>query len=355
MMLTGKCFAHTIMSLEDGDCAHSFQILYVASGSMQKIACYLIDQASGGLTHYSSCDTSTAGVIQSAGDMEIFDNRYLYLIDGASSDIATYAIDSSGKLSLISKHISTGYNPWALYINGDAAYVPNELSNTISMFSINNGTGILAPLTPPSVNTNSLTGPVTVSQSPMYPQYMYVAGYLTNQIAVYKENPETKVLSDTGIRVNTPTSPRFISFYQNYAYLVSENSDQISQYVIDAKTGNLIPMVPSSVNVGIGCVMVAIYNNNLYAVGKSTNKIYMFTISNSGGLIAKNPSSVNTQQAPNSAITDSENGMFYVGNTLSNTISEFKINESGLLEFSSVFQANIMTPLLLTIVNKCKE
>ena len=133
----------------DGAC------LFVASNSSGKVSAFSI-AGDGALTAGTvTTVTSAQGVAISA------DGGSLYVNTWASPGVVQqYTIGASCALTAKSPPsvaVQNSSYPGVLGVNGQALYVPNSASNTISQFSRVAGTGVVSPMTPATVANGSTT------------------------------------------------------------------------------------------------------------------------------------------------------------------------------------------------------
>jgi 6-phosphogluconolactonase (cycloisomerase 2 family) len=125
-----------------------------------------------------------------------------------------------------------------------------------------------------------------------------------------------------------------------YAYVVNNGSNTVSQYAIDA-SGLLSPLNVASVATGNSPQSITVDPSRKYAyvTNLTDNTISQYVIQGDGTLAPNTPATVATGHGP-WAVTVSPSGAWaYVANSADNTISQFSINTSGALV------ATAMTPV----------
>jgi len=180
---------------------------------------------------------------------------YVYITNGAnyydSNTVSMYSMDSTtGMLTPLSPStVSTGLLPLFIstininFNNSYYAYVTNYSSNTVSMYSINSTNGILTPLSPSTVSTDS--NPLfieTLNINNSY--YAYVTNNGSNTVSMYSINSTNGILTPLSTQtIATGTNPSYISIINinssYYVYVGNAGSNSIRQYSINSATGIL--------------------------------------------------------------------------------------------------------------------
>jgi 6-phosphogluconolactonase len=135
-------------------------------------------------------------------------NKYAYCIEELSGTVSAYSYQK-GKLTSIQRiatHDASVEGPYGsadIHISPDGKflYASNRgKENTISIFSINQETGILT-----FIDNQSTLGDhprnFTLDQTG---NFLLVANMLSNEIIVFKRNKETGLLTETGIKISVP-------------------------------------------------------------------------------------------------------------------------------------------------------
>jgi len=117
-----------------------------------------------------------------------------------------------------------------------------------------------------------------------------------------------------------------------YAYVVNNGNNSVSQYAIDA-SGTLSPLSVATVATGKSPQSVTVDPSNkyVYVTNLTDNTISQYVIQSDGTLLPNTPATVATGHGP-WAVTFSPSGAFaYVANSADNTISLFSVSASGAL------------------------
>jgi 6-phosphogluconolactonase len=235
---------------------------------------------------------------------------------------------------------------------GRFAYVANLISNatdqaTISMYTINSGSGVLTPTTPATVPTGFFPQGITIDP---LGRFLYTGNSDDNSISMFTINPSTGILTPTApASVATGKSPIgvMIDPTGRFAYSVSQDDDTVSMYTVNQSTGVLTPMTPATVGTGESPFGLAIdptgkfaYVANAYAPATSLS-LSQYTINPvSGVLTADTPSYVAAGQDTTAVAVDPSGKFAYATNRLDGTVSMFTINSStGTLSSNGVVAA----------------
>jgi 6-phosphogluconolactonase (cycloisomerase 2 family) len=126
---------------------------------------------------------------------------FLYVADKLKGQISTYAIGSTGNVTLQST-VASGSLPSALTIDQDKfLYVSNSGDSTVTGYAINSGT-----LTAIATNATD-TQPVAITVDPRHVGFLYTVNFLGNSLSGYQIDP------NSGTLINTKRSP-FVSTVQ---------------------------------------------------------------------------------------------------------------------------------------------
>ena len=248
------------------------------------VSAYTLDQTTGTLTPLQTISAGGSPAVLAGGQTESVtvdpSGQYAYVASRASSDVSIYWIDSStGKLT--DKGKVTARSPTSIAISkGSApvtykpkfAYVPNELNDSISVFTIDPTTGALTqidsdPTIPGIQNVNAGgTGPVSVAVHPSG-KFAYVANMGSNNVSYFRTDPITGALRFI-VTEAAGTGPASIVVDPSgqFAFVANETSNNISAYKIDPTAGVLT--AAGTVASGTGPVSVTVD-----PTGKKVNEV----------------------------------------------------------------------------------
>jgi 6-phosphogluconolactonase len=269
---------------------------------------------------------------------------HAYVLNGFSADtISIYNLNScSGDLTPATPaSVATGGNEFGsegmvVDHSGKFAYVANLESNatdlaTISMYTINPGTGILTPTTPATVPTGFF--PQGIAIDPLS-RFVYTANSDDNSVSMFTINPGTGVLTPaTPPTVAAGWSPGFVTVDPSarFVYVTNQDDDTVSMYTINASTGVLTPMTPPTVPTGLSPFGLTVDPSGKFAYVPNPydfrNIVSQYTIDPTTGVLTPNsPSFVTAGSQPSWIAVDPSSTFAYVTNRAENTVSIFKID-----------------------------
>jgi 6-phosphogluconolactonase len=271
------------------------------------------------------------------------------------STISMYTINSTtGVLTPTTPAtVPTGWCPQGIAIDplGRFVYTANSNDSTVSMFTVNQTTGVLTPTTPGSVSTmipgELLSDPGFLTVDPTG-RFLYVDAqdsidatvsmFAINQTTglLTPSSPATVLAGGTPFQVTVAPSGKF-------AYVVNNLSggaytDAVSQYTVNSTTGVLTENQSFSVAAGNAPTAIAVDPTSrfAYVVNRNDNTVSMFAIDpNTGNLTlnstATNPKAVIAAGAEPFRIDFDPSGKFvYVTNEAS-AASIYTVNSDGTL------------------------
>jgi 6-phosphogluconolactonase (cycloisomerase 2 family) len=138
--------------------------------------------------------------------------------------------------------------------------------------------------------------------------------------------------SGSGVMANVTAVAVTCTNLPQYAYVVNNGDNTVSQYAIDA-SGSLSPLSPATVATGNlpQSVTVDPSRKYVYVTNLADNTISQYIIQSDGTLAPNTPATVATGNGPWALAVDPSGIWAYVVNSADNTISQFSINASGTL------------------------
>ena len=236
------------------------------------------------------------------------------LVSNASdlSTISMYTINPSTGVLIPTTPatVPTGWFPQGIAIDplGRFVYTANTDDSSISMFTINQTTGVLTPTAPASVSTlipgEALSDPGFLTVDPTG-KFLYVSASdsVDATVSMYTINQTTGVL--------TPTSPAtvltagipfqvVVAPSGKFAYVVNNfagpgNPNAVSQYTVDSVTGVLTESSSNEVAAGNGPTAIAVDPTSkfAYVVNRLDDTVSMFTIDPNTGNLTLNSTATN--------------------------------------------------------------
>jgi 6-phosphogluconolactonase (cycloisomerase 2 family) len=251
--------------------------------------------------------------------------------------------------------VPTGWFPQGIAIDplGRFVYTANTDDSSVSMFTINQTTGLLTPTSPASVSTilpgEALSEPGFLTIDPTG-HFLYVPALNSNgaTVSMYAINQTTGLLTPTSpATVSTAGIPfqLVISPSGKFAYVVNNDSggatypDGVSQYTINPTTGVLTQNTPAFVAAGNSPTAIVVDPTNSYAyvVNRNDNTVSMYTIAPTTGNLTLNATAANpagtiaTGAQPFRIDFDPSGKFVYVTNEGGSSASIYTVNSDGTL------------------------
>jgi 6-phosphogluconolactonase len=344
--------------------------LYVSNSQVNTISMFSINSTNGVVSPLSPFTIANVNNGRSfINTINTSSGSYAYVTAyGTNNNKSMYSISISGQLVPLSPSTISG-GGYFIYIatinNTNYVYVGTNL-NYISMYSISIS-GQLVPFMPSSVTTGN-TPYYIITPNVNGTTYAYVTNGNDSTISMYSVSTSGELVPLTPHTVATDASgnPQFIiSTIINsttYVYVANYITNKVSMYSVST-SGGLVPLSPSTVatdtNGNPNYIAIATINSNQYAyvTNYNTKTVSMYSISASGGLVPLSPSTVATDinGNPISIITTIINGTnyAYVINTNNYTVYKYSISNSGILSLSSINNSfgTYITAMAITTIN----
>jgi 6-phosphogluconolactonase len=189
-------------------------------------------------------------------------NRFVYIADLGKDKVMIYELDHAGR------RIKPASTPWVetapgagprhfdFHPNRKFAYVINELGNTITLYSYDGASGLLAEQqTVPSLPAD-FDGQNTTADIHVHPngRFVYGSNRGHDSLAIYAVNEADGRMTYVGHQSTGGKTPRNFAIDPSGTFLFAENqnSDTIVTFRIDAETGKLseagqVTQVPAAV------------------------------------------------------------------------------------------------------------
>lgn len=122
-----------------------------------------------------------------------------------------------------------------------------------------------------------------------------------------------------------------------YAYVVNNGGNTVSQYAIDA-SGILSPLSVATIATGNSPQSVTVHPSNkyVYVTNLADNTVSQYTIQSDGTLARGTPATVATGHGPWALAVSPSGTWAYVVNSADNTISQYSVSASGVLAATTV-------------------
>jgi len=205
--------------------------------------------------------------------------------------------------------------PQAYTIGGAVSGLANGESVTLA----DNGTDTVA------VNGNTtFVFPTKIAQNGSYA--------VTVKTQPFAQNCKVSAGSGSGLAANVVTVAVACTNLPQYAYVVNNGNNTVSQYAIDA-SGTLSPLSVATVATGNSPQSVTVDPSNkyVYVTNLADNTISQYLIQSDGTLAPNTPATVATGRGPWALAVSPSGAWAYVVNSADSSISLFSVNASGAL------------------------
>jgi 6-phosphogluconolactonase len=247
--------------------------------------------------------------------------------------------------------VPTGFFPQGIAIDpmGRFVYTADSDDNALSMFTINQSTGVLTPTSPAEVSTDSYdfrgldSSPAAVAVDPSG-RFVYAVNEDQGSVSMFSIDQNTGLLTPTSpAYVYTGPVPFSIAISPNGKFAYVPNNDSggdmtygISQYTIDPTTGVLTQNSPPAVAAGNQptAVVVDPTSKFAYVVNRYDNTVSMYTIDPTTGNLTAN-GTVAVGSMPFRILFDSTGKFLYVVNE-GGPASVFTVKTDGTLAATQV-------------------
>ncbi|MEI7918184.1 MAG: beta-propeller fold lactonase family protein [Candidatus Saccharibacteria bacterium] len=224
---------------------------------------------------------------------------------------------SAGAINYTGVGWSVG-RPLTVSPDGKSVYEANYASTgTISMFSRDIGTGVLAAVTPPTITAGPLTSGIAISADGKSVYATNLSTNPNNTISMYSRNTSTGALAP----LSTPTitagaRPQGIAISADgkSVYVANANSTFISMYSRDTSTGALAPLSTPTITTNfVGGmpedIIVSPDGNSVYVITLS-NIMITFSRDTSTGALSAGVARTNAQVAMGIAISSDSTSVY---------------------------------------------
>jgi 6-phosphogluconolactonase (cycloisomerase 2 family) len=267
----------------------------------------------------------------------------------------TMVTTNTGQSTATTPPAPAGVDPVAMVIDakGAFAFVANQVSNTISVYSIDRSTGVLTEVkgADPAHSSPFATaaGPSGLAVSG---NTLFVANQTARVVSVYTFDATTGVLT-AGAQVPAGVRPTALDVDPTGKFLYVTDAGANAVLGFSISSGALTAMT-SSFPAGTAPVAVKVYKTTVYVANSGSGNVSAFTIGSAGALTAVEGSPFAAGTNPSYVVADSSLKFLFVANQGSNDISVFGIGSNGgLLQVTgSPFAAGAVgSPVGLASIN----
>ncbi|MBI3802130.1 MAG: beta-propeller fold lactonase family protein [Nitrospirae bacterium] len=219
------------------------KFVYVANeDSRPQVWIYRINPVSGTLSSIGQIEAGTSSISITVDPL----GRFVYVANTSSNTISVFRVDpATGLLSHVEEATAgLGANSVAVDPAGQFAYVANSRSNDVWWYQIDGSTGSLKK----SGVIAAGTVPFAIAIDPMG-RYAYTANSGSNDVSMYRIDSKSGALTGLGAIAASPDwtkqwGPRSVTVDPTgqFVYIANVDSNNLSAYQIDSKSGQLVPL-----------------------------------------------------------------------------------------------------------------
>jgi YVTN family beta-propeller protein len=253
---------------------------------------------------------------------------YVYVANYISNDVSGYTINTgTGVLTSVGAAVAAGTTPYSIAVDhtGMFVYVANLDSNDVSGYTINPSTGVLTSVGAP---VTAGTEPFSVAVDPTG-TFVYVANFSSSDVSGYTINTGTGVLTSVGppVAAGTFPGPVAVDPTGEFVYVANQGSNDVSGYTINTGTGVLTSVGPP-VAAGTDPISLAVDPTGefVYVANRGSNDVSGYTINTGTGVLTSIGAAVAAGTDPWSVAVDPTGKFVYVANGSSNDVSGYTIN-----------------------------
>jgi 6-phosphogluconolactonase len=291
------------------------------------------------------------------------DGRHLYSVHGDRSEATSFSIDrASGKLTLLNRQSTGGYNPVHLAFDrtGRHLAVANYTTDSVSALPVL-ADGSLGRYRTLTFVTGEL-GPHKIQQRGMYPhdipldpqgRFFYVPCKGGDCVISYRLDAARGVLVETSrVAARSGAGPRHIAFHPRraLAYVLNELDSTITTYRQNRRTGKLVPFhvvraTPADFTGYSTGAEIAVdrAGRNVYVSNRGHDSVGVFAIEPANGALAPRQWVPTKGSVPRFFCFDPAERFLYVANQGGHSIVAYRVGRDGKLSPTS-FRLRVGSP-----------
>jgi 6-phosphogluconolactonase len=280
---------------------------FVSNTASNDVSIYAVN-SNGGLTAASATQavgTSPHGMAVDAAGHFLFIANQGTTNAVASGTISVFSIATGGALTAVAGSpfqvatVSDTANPGPFSVavtpDGKYLYVANQIANTVSAFSVDTSGVLTAVPTSPFLAGTSPSG-MAISPNG---NFLYVTNSGSSNVSVYSicDNATPNCVTPDGSLTQITGSPFSaglgpvqiaISFTGNFAYVVDQQSNQLSGYKLSSGSGTMTGTTPlATVSTGLHPSWVAVSSGEqfVYVANNGSGTVSAFTMDDTTGAL----------------------------------------------------------------------
>jgi 6-phosphogluconolactonase (cycloisomerase 2 family) len=323
--------------------------------------------------------TATSGDLAGSTDVKVPGPRFAYAANAGDGTVSIYLVDDGTGALSHRGYALAGLNTTRLAVHPSQQflYAINENSDTISIYRIDAHTGML---------TEIPTSPTRVDAQPAMlvfdatGQFAYVTSFALNNVGLFRVDPTSGAMSDTGVRQGTdgpptaaladpsgrrlyiasatanavrgyniqgdgrlvafetsvPTGGRPLAMAMNkegrHLYVTTSADATIASFAINGTSGHLASIgTTGAADPNPWAIAIDPEGRFAFVTNSNGRSVSMHAIDAATGVPAGSDASVATGELPTSIVIDPSGRYAYATALQSNNISLFRLNESSAL------------------------
>ena len=255
------------------------------------------------------------------------DGKTLFAVNAGDDSISSFSIDSTGKLNLLKKNVTTGTFPNSLAFSKGYLYAAFLGTSQVIAYKVNSD-GSLSAVATKSLAAGGAFVPTQVKASP--DGAFLLVGGKSSAIISYPISADGSL--GAAVRNSTTVAVPFAGvFLGNRIYLTADVATaSLSSYTLNAD-GSLTPITQSVVATGQGssCWLSISPNGKWAYVGNGSGSISLYSVSTTGALALLNATAANEGIAVAGDSWISPDGKYLYGTYLKDgSIVSYSINDT---------------------------
>jgi 6-phosphogluconolactonase (cycloisomerase 2 family) len=305
------------------------RLLYTLDLNSNTISAYTRNTSTGALTSLPTT-TARAGAANIAFTTGLapvrFTPKFAYITNQGSNTISAYSIDATTGLLASVGAVATGNDPSSVAVDPSRqyAFVTNQVDNTISSYDIDATTGAL------TANAGSPGTGVTpyAIAAHIGGRLIYSSNYSSYDLRAFKINTGGTLtyLSSESLGVSGPYG---MTIDPSGRFVLTANywDDQVESFTIDDFTwGDLTSTGPVAAGSNPYSVAVDPTGRFAYVANAGSDNVSMFSIDPVSGVLTSTGGAVASGAFPRSIAVDPLGRYVYTANEFSNNISRYRID-----------------------------
>jgi len=255
-----------------------------------------------------------------------------YVANNGADSISVFRVDSgTGMLTLVDtvKTAAGGATYCEFHPSGRFLFVSGQFSNVVSAYSMD-AKGMPALVAGSTVATRA--NPHNLSLDPDG-HFLYVANTSDNSVSAFRVGTSGALSEIAGSPFPSGVTPYDVKIAGSgrFAYTANRDSDDVSIYSVDAASGALTPVARQPVGCKTGpcgprAVEFSPSGAFAFVPNRFSNDVSVFSVSASGSLLPVSGSPFAAGTDPRSAAVDPSGRYLYVPNVTSGDVSAFAID-----------------------------